>query len=119
VPLTLALGARLSINRQHRDMTIAHTALRDHVFGESFNFCSASLQNSHFQAAIVIDVHVQRRLSQIVMTGPFAILRWCYLGESPLTEDNAFRSPATSIVNARIGYRYDNGWSIHLDILNC
>jgi outer membrane receptor protein involved in Fe transport len=51
-------------------------------------------------------------------TGPFGTLRWRYLGESPLTEDNAFRSPATSIVNARIGYRYENGWSIHLDILN-
>lgn len=51
-------------------------------------------------------------------TGPFGTLRWRYLGTTPLTEDNAFRSPATSIVNARIGYRYDNGWSIHLDVLN-
>jgi outer membrane receptor protein involved in Fe transport len=51
-------------------------------------------------------------------TGPFGTLRWRYLGESPLTEDNAFRSPATSVFNARVGYRYDNGWSIHLDILN-
>jgi outer membrane receptor protein involved in Fe transport len=51
-------------------------------------------------------------------TGPFGTLRWRYLGTSPLTEDNAFRSPATSIVNARIGYRYENGWSVHLDILN-
>ncbi|HVX78945.1 MAG TPA: TonB-dependent receptor [Bradyrhizobium sp.] len=51
-------------------------------------------------------------------TGPFGTLRWRYLGESPLTEDNAFRSPAISIFNARLGYRYENGWSIHLDILN-
>ena len=51
-------------------------------------------------------------------TGYFGTLRWRYLGASPLTEDNAFRSPATSIVNARVGYRYENGWSIHLDILN-
>jgi outer membrane receptor protein involved in Fe transport len=35
-----------------------------------------------------------------------------------LTEDNAFRSPATSLVNARIGYGFDNGWSVHLDLLN-
>ena len=51
-------------------------------------------------------------------TGPFGTLRWRYLGSSPLTEDNAFRSPATSILNGRLGYRYDNGWRIQLDVLN-
>jgi hypothetical protein len=51
-------------------------------------------------------------------TGPFGTLRWRYLGASPLTEDNAFRSLATSIFNGRIGYRADNGWRIHLDVLN-
>ena len=51
-------------------------------------------------------------------TGPFGTLRWRYLGASPLTEDNAFRSPATSIFNGRIGYRADNGWRIQLDVLN-
>jgi outer membrane receptor protein involved in Fe transport len=45
-------------------------------------------------------------------------LRWRYLGPTPLTEDNSFRSPATSIVNARIGYGFDNGWSVHLDLFN-
>ena len=51
-------------------------------------------------------------------TGPFGELRWRYLGSTPLTEDNAFRSPATNVVNGRIGYRFDNGWSVHLDLLN-
>jgi len=51
-------------------------------------------------------------------TGPFGTLRWRYLGSSPLTEDNAFRSPATSIFNGRIGYRADSGWRIQLDVLN-
>ena len=37
---------------------------------------------------------------------------------SPLTEDNAFRSPATSIFNGRLGYRFENGWRIQLDVLN-
>jgi len=31
-------------------------------------------------------------------TGWFGGLRWRYLGTTPLTEDNAFRSPVTSIV---------------------
>jgi outer membrane receptor protein involved in Fe transport len=51
-------------------------------------------------------------------TGWFETLRWRYLGASPLTEDNAFRSPPTSIVNGRIGYRFENGWRIQFDALN-
>jgi outer membrane receptor protein involved in Fe transport len=51
-------------------------------------------------------------------TGPFGTLRWRYLGSSPLTEDDAFRSRPTSIVNARLGYRYDNGWRFQIDVLN-
>jgi len=51
-------------------------------------------------------------------SGPFGTLRWRYLASSPLTEDNAFRSPATSIFNGRIGYRSDDGWRIQLDVLN-
>ena len=51
-------------------------------------------------------------------TGWFGTMRWRYLGASPLTEDNAFRSPATSVFNGRVGYVYENGWSIHLDVLN-
>jgi outer membrane receptor protein involved in Fe transport len=51
-------------------------------------------------------------------TGWFETLRWRYLGASPLTEDNAFRSPPTSIFNGRIGYRFENGWRIQVDVLN-
>jgi outer membrane receptor protein involved in Fe transport len=51
-------------------------------------------------------------------TGWFGTLRWRYLGSAPLTEDNAFRSTATSIVNGRIGYRTADGWRIQFDVLN-
>jgi outer membrane receptor protein involved in Fe transport len=51
-------------------------------------------------------------------TGWFGGARWRYIASSPLTEDNAFRSQPTSIVNARLGYRADNGWRIQLDVLN-
>jgi outer membrane receptor protein involved in Fe transport len=51
-------------------------------------------------------------------TGWFGGVRWRYLAASPLTEDNAFRSSSTSIVNARLGYRADNGWRLQLDVLN-
>jgi hypothetical protein len=51
-------------------------------------------------------------------TGWFGSLRWRYLGATPLTEDNTFRSTATSIFNGRIGFRDANGWRIQLDVLN-
>ena len=51
-------------------------------------------------------------------TGWFGTLRWRYLGASPLTEDNAFRSSPTGIFNGRIGYRLENGWRIQFDALN-
>jgi outer membrane receptor protein involved in Fe transport len=51
-------------------------------------------------------------------TGWFGTLRWRHLGSSPLTEDNAFRSPPTSIFNGRLGYGFDNGWRVQLDALN-
>jgi outer membrane receptor protein involved in Fe transport len=51
-------------------------------------------------------------------TGWFGTLRWRYLGASPLTEDNAFRSSPVSIFNGRVGYTFDNGWRIQLDALN-
>ena len=38
-------------------------------------------------------------------TGWFGGLRYRYLGPRPLTEDNAFVSPATALINGQIGYR--------------
>jgi hypothetical protein len=51
-------------------------------------------------------------------TGWFGSLRWRYISTRPLTEDGAFRSPALSVFNGQIGYRFDNGWRVQLDGLN-
>ncbi|HXW70298.1 MAG TPA: TonB-dependent receptor [Methylocella sp.] len=51
-------------------------------------------------------------------TGLFAGLEYRYFGPRPLTEDGAFFSPATGLLNARVGYRFENGWVIQLDGLN-
>ena len=51
-------------------------------------------------------------------TGWFGALRWRYLASSPLTEDNAFRSQATSVFNGRVGFRTNDGWRVQLDVLN-
>ncbi len=51
-------------------------------------------------------------------TGWFGGLHYRFLGVSPLTEDNAFRTLPISIFNARAGYQFDNGWKLQLDVLN-
>jgi hypothetical protein len=48
-------------------------------------------------------------------TGWFGALRYRYFGPRPLTEDGAFVSPATGLMNGQIGYRFENGWRIQLD----
>jgi opacity protein-like surface antigen/outer membrane receptor protein involved in Fe transport len=51
-------------------------------------------------------------------TGWFSELRWRYISSRPLTEDGVFQSPPFNIINAGVGYRFDNGWRIQLDALN-
>ncbi|HEY1603032.1 MAG TPA: TonB-dependent receptor, partial [Pirellulales bacterium] len=51
-------------------------------------------------------------------TGWFSALRWRYISSRPLTEDGVFQSPPMNVVNAGVGYRFDNGWHIQLDALN-
>lgn len=51
-------------------------------------------------------------------TGWFGALRYRYFGPRPLTEDGAFVSPATGLLNGQIGYRFENGWRIQLDGYN-
>jgi hypothetical protein len=51
-------------------------------------------------------------------TGWFAGLRYRFLGVSPLTEDNAFRTLPISVFNGRVGYQFENGWKLQLDALN-
>jgi outer membrane receptor protein involved in Fe transport len=56
------------------------------------------------------------RLGQV--TGWFSALRYRYFGARPLTEDGAFVSRATGLLNGQLGYRFDNGWRVQLDAFN-
>lgn len=51
-------------------------------------------------------------------TGWFGTVKLRYFGPRPLIEDNSVRSGATALVNARLGYKFDNGLRIQLDALN-
>jgi opacity protein-like surface antigen len=50
--------------------------------------------------------------------GWFSALRWRYISSRPLTEDGMFQSPPLNLINAGVGYRFDNGWRIQFDALN-
>jgi outer membrane receptor protein involved in Fe transport len=51
-------------------------------------------------------------------TGWFGTLKLRYFGPRPLIEDDSVRSGATALVNARLGYKFENGLRLHLDVLN-
>jgi hypothetical protein len=51
-------------------------------------------------------------------TGWFGALRGRYFGARPLTEDGEIESHATFTVNARLGYRFENGVKIQVDGFN-
>ncbi len=50
--------------------------------------------------------------------GWFGGLQYRYFGARPLTEDGNVNSPATGTLNARFGYRFENGWKVQLDGFN-
>jgi outer membrane receptor protein involved in Fe transport len=51
-------------------------------------------------------------------TGWFGAVKARYFGPRPLIEDNSVRSDATTLVNARLGYKFENGVRIQLDAYN-
>ncbi|MBR0871635.1 TonB-dependent receptor [Bradyrhizobium tropiciagri] len=50
--------------------------------------------------------------------GWFGSLRARYFGPRPLIEDDSVRSQSSFIVNARAGYRFENGTRLQLDVFN-
>ena len=51
-------------------------------------------------------------------TGWFAALTGRYFGPRPLIEDASVHSLASLVFNARVGYKFDNGFRLQLDALN-
>ena len=46
---------------------VTHAALGDDVVGEMADFAAGALQRRHLHAAVVVEMHVQRRQRQVVM----------------------------------------------------
>ncbi|MBN9488633.1 MAG: TonB-dependent receptor [Alphaproteobacteria bacterium] len=51
-------------------------------------------------------------------TGWFGAMRWRFFGARPLIEDGSVWSGATSLFDARVGYTFQNGLKLTLDVLN-
>jgi outer membrane receptor protein involved in Fe transport len=45
-------------------------------------------------------------------------IRLRYFGPRPLIEDNSIRSDSSTLVNARIGYRFGNQWELSTEVFN-
>lgn len=50
--------------------------------------------------------------------GWFGSVKLRYFGPRPLIEDNSVRSLSSATVNARVGYRFDNGMRFQVDAIN-
>jgi outer membrane receptor protein involved in Fe transport len=50
--------------------------------------------------------------------GYLGSLKVRYFGPRPLYDDNSVRSDASTIVDARVGYKFGNNWRLFLDIFN-
>lgn len=70
--------------------------------------------------------HVPGALEQVVAAGIsvdglgnyFGSLRLRHFSAAPLIEDNSVRSGTSTLVNGRLGYRFDNGLSLALEVFN-
>ena len=50
--------------------------------------------------------------------GLFGSVRVRYFGPRSLIEDDSVRSPSTTIVNAQVGYKFNETWTASVDLLN-
>ncbi len=52
------------------------------------------------------------------LRGLFGSLRVRYFGPRPLIEDNSVQSNSSTLINAQIGYHFDDVWTLRADFLN-
>jgi hypothetical protein len=64
----LAMSASLARGSGHHDdLAVPYSALRHDMLGEMLNLVGSTAQHVHLHAAVMVEVHVQRRERQRVM----------------------------------------------------
>ena len=65
-----------------------------------------------------IESIVAAGISYSADSGFFGSLRLRYFGPRPLIEDNSFRSGETILLGAKVGYRFNETWTLSAEVLN-
>ncbi len=66
------MGVRHAVGRRHiDDVAVAHAALGDDMIGEGLHLGALALEHRYLHAILLVEMHVQRRLRQIVMVMEF------------------------------------------------
>jgi hypothetical protein len=89
------------------------------AFNELEGFPEAQFGNAagnYIPGAPAIIASVGATIGEAV--GWYGGIRLRYFGARPLTEDGAFQSPATGLLNAHVGFHFDNGFTLQLDAFN-
>lgn len=84
-----------------------------------------ALTNSRFKHADEAGPHIPNSIATVATAGitaeapcgVYGSLRFRYFGPQPLIEDNSVRAPSSTLVNARVGYKYKR-YEIYVDCLN-
>jgi outer membrane receptor protein involved in Fe transport len=95
---------RISVDADFADSRARYTAIDNSVPG---NYIPGSIEKTA-SLGLAYDDHAK-------WSGG---VRLRYFGPRPLIEDNSVRSPASTLVNLRLGYRIDRKTRLSLDVLN-
>jgi outer membrane receptor protein involved in Fe transport len=85
-----------------------------------------SLSHARFRSEADEGDHIPGSIETVVALGVsvhdlygfFGSLRLRYFGPRPLIEDDSVRSNSSKLVNLRVGYEFDEHWSLALDVFN-
>lgn len=105
--------------RKGLEVTAYYRLTKDWALDLEYAYTDAEFVNTsegRFVPGAVKEV-IQAGINANFTNGWFGSARLRYFGERPLDESGSVFSDSTSLVNLRIGYRFNN-WSITTDVLN-
>ncbi|MFO1499882.1 MAG: TonB-dependent receptor [Verrucomicrobiota bacterium] len=87
------------------DLSFSHAEFRNHA-----------PEGNHIPGSI--ESVVSAGITYRAEAGFFASLRLRYFGPRPLIEDNSDRSGETILLNAAVGYQFNQTWTLSAEVLN-
>ncbi|MEX0618012.1 MAG: TonB-dependent receptor, partial [Pseudohongiellaceae bacterium] len=114
---TEALGAS---ERRGIEIGLIHSPVAWFIVDADVTFTRARFSRAGSDDHIPLSVDRTASLGLLLddLNGISGGLRFRYLGDAPLIEDDSVRSDSTFLVNLEASYRINPSWSVHLDVLN-